>query len=229
MPQPESNVPQGSESKETLEHTRLGDAELQSVHAQLLREKSEPSEGFQPMPLYLVFIFAGLAFFAGVYLVEFGGGMDPFIYNENLKPGMAVESGPVEFDPIRAGQRFYTANCVACHQANGAGVPGAFPPLQESKWVTGPEGKVIRILLNGLVGPIEVRGQLYNGNMPAFGTSSDRQIAAVLTFIRTNSEWGNNASEITEEMVQQVREEVGARTQQWTAPELEALFEGAET
>lgn len=76
------------------------------------------------------------------------------------------------------GEKVYAANCVACHQANGAGVPGAFPALAGSAMVTGPQDAQIGILLNGKNG------------MPAWkATLSDTEIAAVITYTRNT--WGN--------------------------------------
>jgi cytochrome c oxidase subunit 2 len=80
------------------------------------------------------------------------------------------------------GEKVYAANCVACHQANGKGVPGAFPALDGSAVVTGPKGPQIGILLNG------------KGAMPPWkGVLNDTDIAAVITYTRNS--WGNKAQE----------------------------------
>lgn len=95
-----------------------------------------------------------------------------------------------------AGAKVYTTNCSSCHQANGKGQPGVFPPLAGNAVVTGPASKVIHIVKNGLSGKITVNGATYNGQMPAWkGTLSDSDIAAVVTYIR--SSWGNKASAVT--------------------------------
>lgn len=95
-----------------------------------------------------------------------------------------------------AGQKVYTTNCSSCHQANGKGQPGVFPPLAGNATVTGPADKVISIVKNGLSGKITVNGTTYNGQMPAWkGTLSDGDIASVVTYIR--SSWGNKASAVT--------------------------------
>lgn len=99
------------------------------------------------------------------------------------------------------------ATCSACHQANGAGIPGAFPPLAESEWVNGPVENLIRIQLRGLMGPITVKGVTYNSVMPANAALSDEEIAAVLTHVRSN--FGNNASAVTAAQVAAHRSEVG--------------------
>ena len=92
---------------------------------------------------------------------------------------------------MEAGEELYAANCSACHQANGEGVSGAFPPLAGSDYegYVQPEGH-IKIVLQGLNGEIVVKGQTYNGAMAAFGSLSDAQVAAIITYERNS--WGNN-------------------------------------
>lgn len=99
-----------------------------------------------------------------------------------------------------AGAKVFTTNCSSCHQANGKGQPGVFPPLAGNATVTGPADKVIAVVKNGLNGKISVNGTTYNGQMPAWkGTLSDGDIASVITYIR--SSWGNKASAVTASQV----------------------------
>ena len=99
-----------------------------------------------------------------------------------------------------AGAKIYSSNCSSCHQANGKGQPGVFPPLAGNSVVTGPAAQVITIVKNGKSGKISVNGSTYNGQMPAWkGTLSNKDIAAVITYIR--SSWGNHASAVTEAQV----------------------------
>ncbi|MFN2449673.1 MAG: cytochrome c [Candidatus Baltobacteraceae bacterium] len=94
------------------------------------------------------------------------------------------------------GAAVYNANCSSCHQANGKGSPGAFPPLAGNAVVTGPAAKVIHIVKNGLTGTIKVGSATYNGQMPAWKSSlKDPEIAAVVSYIR--SSWGNHAPAVT--------------------------------
>lgn len=102
---------------------------------------------------------------------------------------------------ITMGETIYKRNCAACHQADGSGVKGAFPPLAKSDFLTGPEVAVSAVA-NGLTGEITVNGTTYNGVMPKLGLS-DEEIANVVTFV-TNS-WGNQGKEITPADVQKVR------------------------
>ena len=97
--------------------------------------------------------------------------------------------------------------CLPCHQATGAGIPGAFPPLAESEWVNGPVENLIRIQLRGLIGPITVKGKPFNSVMPPNATMSDDEIAAVLTYVRSN--FGNKSSAVTADQVKALRSEVG--------------------
>jgi len=88
------------------------------------------------------------------------------------------------------GEKVYGEVCAACHQANGQGVPGAFPPLAGAGEFYGPPKKHARIIVEGLSGEIVVKGQTYNGVMPAQGSLSDYDIAAAATYVRHS--WGNN-------------------------------------
>jgi mono/diheme cytochrome c family protein len=117
------------------------------------------------------------------------------------------------------GQQVFTTTCAACHQATGEGVPGVYPPLAGSEWVTGDDAKVVRILLHGVTGPIEVAGETFNSMMPPWGaTLKDADIAAVLTYVR--SQWGNKGAPITAAKVASIRAATASRTTPWTAAEL---------
>ncbi len=84
------------------------------------------------------------------------------------------------------GRAIYEANCAACHQSDGRGVAGAFPPLAGSEIVEGDPDVVARIVLDGLAGPVRVSGALYNGIMPGWRhVLGDTAVAAVLSYVRT--------------------------------------------
>jgi glucose/arabinose dehydrogenase/mono/diheme cytochrome c family protein len=104
------------------------------------------------------------------------------------------------------GQKVYRVACQVCHQADGNGVPGMHPPLKDSDWVTGDKERLIRIVLEGIKGEIEVNGEIYNHVMPAPSQLDVAQVADVLTFIRQS--FGNDASEVTVEEVQGVMNDV---------------------
>ena len=98
-----------------------------------------------------------------------------------------------------AGQEIYfrEGHCVTCHQPNGKGLDPAFPPLAKSPWVSGDPDRLIKLTLYGLMGPLELNGKKYDGQVPMTpfgGMLKDDEIAAVLTFVRNS--FGNQAPPI---------------------------------
>jgi mono/diheme cytochrome c family protein/sugar lactone lactonase YvrE len=97
--------------------------------------------------------------------------------------------------------------CVTCHQADGNGLTASgFPPLKGTNWVNGSEERLIKIILKGVMGPIEVNGKKYPGQVPMTpfeGLLTDKQVAAVATYVRNS--FGNEASIVTPEKVQDIR------------------------
>ncbi|MDP4624505.1 MAG: c-type cytochrome [Akkermansiaceae bacterium] len=118
------------------------------------------------------------------------------------------------------GEQLYTLYCSACHGADGKGATGgAFPPLAKSPWLKGDGQRAIKVVLNGLEGPIQVLGKDYNLAMPPQGALlPDDQLAAILTYVR--SAWGNNESAITPNLVKSVRAASTDRTKPWTPEEI---------
>ena len=119
---------------------------------------------------------------------------------------------------LARGRRLY-GHCMTCHQANGNGLPPVYPPLADSRFVTGDPERLARILLHGLQGRIRVQGRVYNQAMPAAPFGSDLDLAAVMTYIR--QAWDNDADPVTPEFVAKVRADTEGRVQPWTAKELE--------
>jgi mono/diheme cytochrome c family protein len=115
------------------------------------------------------------------------------------------------------GKRLYS-NCMSCHQANGRGLPPVYPPLRGSDIVLGDPETLVKILLHGLEGKLEVDGQAYNQVMPAAPVRGDDEIAAVLTYVR--SAWGNSAGAVDAALVAKVREETKGRNRSFTTKEL---------
>ena len=119
----------------------------------------------------------------------------------------------------RRGKTLYEVSCGACHQVDGEGKEGVASPLAGSEWVTGSQERLLRIALDGVRGPIEVKGRRYQLEMPALRhVYGDEDMAAILTYIRRA--WGNSASEITASFVGKVRVETAQRGDSWTAEEL---------
>lgn len=137
-----------------------------------------------------------------------------------------VEPAEVKADPVASlqaeGASIFRTKCFVCHQMNGAGIAGTTPPLVDSPWLLDPESpaRATRILLHGLSGRIVVKGESFDGQMPNLQLS-DREIAAVLTYIR--SEWGHAATPIDPSYVASIRARYGDRGP-WTPYELLAEF-----
>jgi mono/diheme cytochrome c family protein len=134
----------------------------------------------------------------------------------------ALESASVQQSPATAdgkhgsadGAAVFASTCAVCHQATGKGLPGAFPPLAQSSWVEGRDTTLVRIVLHGVQGALTVNGTTYNSAMPAFGGQlSDAQIAAVLTYIR--SQWGNKTPAVSPTVVSAQRAATAGRTGPW--------------
>ncbi len=203
--------------------------DITSLHAAVTREKSEPTDGNEPISLWLVAFFGLTLFVGGIYLAMYSGGFQLYelsIYAGGGPGGGAGEDAGEVVPPTLAeiGEKVYRQNCLTCHGSNGLGQAGLYPPLVGVDWVTGSEKRLAGILLHGLGGPIEVNDVTYNGAMPAWGGESDERLAGVMTFIR--SSWGNAASEITPGQVAAARDIFEGRTATWTQAELEAIPEG---
>jgi mono/diheme cytochrome c family protein len=208
-----------------LEPAALSDDSVLDVHEKIFTEKPDMHGGYSALPLALLFFFSALIFFSGTYLNRFSGGFSAMIYNENLRP-VAGGAAAAKLDPVAMGKILFNSAgaCVTCHQPNGQGVPGVYPPLAGSEWAQGSADRVIRIVLFGLQGPVHVRGADFGAAvMPAFGPTgtfgwSDEKIADVLTDVR--QEWGNKAPPITPEQVAAIRAAEASRTKAWMQDEL---------
>lgn len=181
------------------------------ISAQQQRENPDPHERSQPVPWSMRLLLAGLLVFCIGYIsvaeietpAAWGDGREAAELGGGKAPGAARADGAALFASL----------CAACHQANGQGLPGVFPPLAGSEWVQGKASTAAAIVLHGVTGSLSVKGTTYQGAMPAFGGQlSDEQIAAVLTHVR--AQWGNTAAAVSAETVAQAR----AAHQQRTAP-----------
>ena len=175
------------------------------------REQPEPHEGSRPVPKIVLTIIGLLLVWAVYHLYTSFNPMPSDVGDNRVAADFAV---PAQAD----GGQLYTANCVACHQATGAGVPGVFPPLAKSEWVDAEDpGVMIRILLHGIHGPLTVEGGAYNGEMPNFSKFSDEEIAALVTHVR--SSFGNAASSTDAKKVAEVRESTKDQQGPWKGDE----------
>lgn len=177
------------------------------------RENPDPTEQDYPIPKALLFGVAALFLWGVSYIVwtqrDDSPGLGDHRTAETLvgKPAGGA-SGKAD------GAQIYAAQCVACHQATGAGLPGVFPPLAGSEWVTGSPARVAQIVLHGVTGPLTVKGAPFNGQMPAFKEKlNDGELAAVLTHVR--AQFGNAADPVTEKDVADARAATAERTDPW--------------
>ena len=199
-----------------LEQAGASDESLLAAHEKQPGRKHDDGAHYKLLPLVMLFVFSGLIFYSGIYLNHYSAGYDSAVFNEN---GHSSSGAPavVKVDPMVIGKKQFELVCSTCHQATGMGVPGVYPPLAGSEWVTGSEERVIRIVLHGLKGSVSVKGTTYGAAaMPAFGKVAgsgynwtDERIAAVLTYVRGS--FGNTASAITPEQVAAIHAKEGDR------------------
>ncbi|MDH3787415.1 MAG: c-type cytochrome [Xanthomonadales bacterium] len=105
-------------------------------------------------------------------------------------------SQPKTFDErMISGKKLYASHCAACHQANGQGLTGAFPPLAQSSYLLDGPGGTINVILNGLSGPVTVNGMDYNAIMPNLSYLDDGEIAEIVTFVMNS--WNNPGGEVS--------------------------------
>jgi len=185
---------------------------MSNKYTQQRREQPEPYEGSHPIPKVVLAIIGLLLIWAVWHLYASYTPMPPSVGDDRVMADFAV---PAKAD----GGQLYTANCVACHQASGAGVPGVFPPLSKSEWVDAEDaGIMVRIVLHGIHGPLTVEGAKYNGEMPHFQDKfSDEELAAIVSHVRTS--FGNSASTIDAAFVAKVRAETKGQTTPWKGDE----------
>jgi len=126
-------------------------------------------------------------------------------------PAAAADTGDA------AGLAVFNRTCVTCHQANGQGLPGAYPPYDPAI-VAGDKARLIRLVLHGMMGPITVMGNNYNNVMTPWNSLSDADIAAVLTYVRHH--FGNGASAVTVEEVAAERAATSSRTTPYAPADL---------
>ncbi|HZM05579.1 MAG TPA: cytochrome c [Candidatus Saccharimonadales bacterium] len=122
-------------------------------------------------------------------------------------------------DPKAKGKEIFMRICAACHQRDGAGKDGVAPTLIGSEWVLAPDaGPLVRIVLNGLTGPVEVEGRSWNLAMPPWRENlDDDQMAVVLTYVRSTL-GTNHGAAVPPEFIGVARQNVRLKPE--TAPEL---------
>ena len=117
---------------------------------------------------------------------------------------------------IKAGESVYQTVCLACHQADGKGLPGAFPPLAGSDYLLGDKDRAVGVVVRGLEGEVVVNGIKYNSVMPAMTQLSDQEIADALTYAMNS--WGNQGGAISVAQVAAVRAKAAAEPKTAASP-----------
>lgn len=143
---------------------------------------------------------------------------------EKKEEAIATHLKGAERELFIKGKEIYSREgfCITCHQPDGAGLSASgFPPLAQTQWVIGNEDRLIKLVLKGLQGPIEVKKVKFGGHVPMTpfeGLLNDEEVAAVLTYVRNT--FGNKASAITAEQVKKIRDEVKDKKDFFTPSEL---------
>jgi len=207
------NIPEGPEKSGEFRDST--DTPVDDIHRRIVgREQTEPDEGLEPPPAW-VWVASVLFLFAmGFYLGRYGGSWSTVAHE--VESPMSAAATPAK--RVVDGAQVFVGVCQTCHQANGGGVSGQYPPLADSDWLTSDPETPVRIVLFGLEGPITVNGSSFNNKMPQFADKlADDEIAAVVNHVR--SSWGNDAPPIDEAVVAGIRAEIGTRGP-WGAAEL---------
>jgi mono/diheme cytochrome c family protein len=221
-PTPTSLTRQGMDYGET--------SDVQEVHAAIQREKREPRVGLEPLSIWLIAVYGIAIFTGGAYLGRYSGnfsgdGLDPLGGPPPAKKGGGPQGQQqqAELSPRDRGKKIFAANCQTCHQANGLGVPGQYPPLAGSEFTTGGSKRPAMIVLKGLQGPVTVKGQKFGSAVmqPWDKTLTDQKIADVLTYER--SEWGNTANPVTAEQIAALRKELASHLESFTEHDILAV------
>ena len=138
-----------------------------------------------------------------------------------------AETGAGVQQQVKNGKKLYLANCSACHQADGSGLAGAFPPVKKSDYFNQDKNRAIKTIIKGLQGPITVNGKKYNSVMPSLPNLSDTEVADILTYV--SYEMGNKKLSFSAAEVKVVRSGknggIGDKHQGTTSAELK--YKGA--
>ena len=160
---------------------------------------------------------------------DLAGGLLRLIDTHTVWPGrpgftMNIDTSglsPLHAAQIERGMQLYT-HCTGCHQADGMGLRGFYPPLSESPLVTGPVEPLVAILLHGIEGPLHIDGTTYDQPMPPAPFGDDADIAAIASFVRMS--FGNDAGIVDAETVGTIRSMTSSDSIPWTLKSLEQRF-----
>lgn len=161
-----------------------------------VRKGYEPSENFNPIPWPLFAVAMALIAWGAYTLFTTSGYANKTPTEVVSSSGNAENShadNQEEPDHSR-GEALFVTNCSTCHQINGVGMRDAIPPLSGSPFVAADPAVMASIMIRGIEGPIEVKGNTFNGKMPTFGsTLNDDEIAGIVNYVR--SRWDDDSGE----------------------------------
>lgn len=147
----------------------------------------------------LIFLLTAIAAFAiGC------GGNQPTSDNSQQAPANNTAAAPVDNSPYASGKAVYQRTCIVCHQPDGTGMEGTYPPLSKSDYLLGDKNRAIHQVIKGSSYSIKVNGKEYHGVMPPQSNLKDDEIAAVLNYVTHN--FDNNGYSVTEQDVKAVRD-----------------------
>ena len=203
----------------------MNDEEMVEAHAKLSKEKHPPTEGFLIAPLIFVFVFGCLIFFCSIQLAHSTNGFQVHPPQEVVK--LSDEENEIRRieRKIDSGKKLYADNCASCHQPSGSGLGDQYPPLAGSEWVSANPELIVKVILKGLKGEIQVKGKTYapaGGMQAVINLKSDRDIANVTTYVR--QAWGNDATEVTEQEVANARADSAEQKDQWIGEALQSEY-----
>jgi len=189
--------------------------------------ESEPVSSRSAMPIWIIVLTLLLLFLAMVYFDHHSGWFNSQVYAPYASAAELESYQPKSGEAalLAHGKERYDQVCALCHGPNGEGKPGQAPPLAGSEWVnTKGFQRMARIPLEGLSGPVDVKGQTWSLSMPAMGAAmSDADLADVLTYIR--SSWGNKGGPVTDTDIKALRAKLGAHPQPLSGEELKSMPE----
>ena len=128
-------------------------------------DSAEPTVGSEIVPVWMVVLFGALFYWCQLYLAGHAGGFNKEVYApfDSIEELAAAQPKSEEGKFMAEGQAVFHQTCELCHQVNGLGKEGQFPPLAGSDWVLAPgPNRIGRIVLDGLTGPITIKGRLFN-------------------------------------------------------------------
>ncbi len=192
-----------------------------------LPSSAEPTATRSAVPMWIIVVTLVLVFVGFVAFDRHSGWFDAKVYAPYGSASQIESSQPVSETGklLAVGKQKYEMFCGSCHGTDGAGKLGVAPPLAGSEFVvTKGFHRLTLIPLEGLMGPIKVKGQDWNLNMAAMGAAlPDYDLAAVMTYIRKS--WGNAASEVTADDIKIIRAEIGNAPKQLQGDKLMGVVE----